>query len=180
MTPGISGGGGLAAGVPLRHHDDVERHLAFLAEADDVAAKGAALADLADRDAADDGAARVDHVVHDHADAVLDVADDLEHLGLVGDVGVAALVDDGQRRAQGATVADTADEGQFVLLETLSGPTAVAESPTGQLGLDVVDGEGQPCREALEHDHERLAVRFDRGEKTQHRSNILAEKSDHS
>mmetsp|Transcript_53293 Transcript_53293/g.125143 ORF Transcript_53293/g.125143 Transcript_53293/m.125143 type:complete len:216 (-) Transcript_53293:6908-7555(-) len=40
-------------------HAVAAREVAFLAEADDVAAKGAALADLADRDAADDGAARV-------------------------------------------------------------------------------------------------------------------------
>src|SRR5690606_26469663 len=47
----------------------------------------------------DDGSAGVDHIVDDDAGAALDGADDVEDLDLVGDVGVALLVDDGHGHA---------------------------------------------------------------------------------
>ena len=47
-----------------------------------------------------DGAAGVDHVVDQNAYAIPHIADDLEHLDLIGHVGIAALVDDRQRRTE--------------------------------------------------------------------------------
>ena len=47
-----------------------------------------------------DGATRVDHVVDQDTHAALDLTHDLVHRHLVGDVLVAALVDDRQRRVQ--------------------------------------------------------------------------------
>ena len=76
---------------------------------------------------------------------------------------------DGHRRAERAAVADAADEGQLVDLEALARPAAVAEAPAGQLGLDVLDRDGQPGGQALDDDHERLAVRLAGGEVAQHR-----------
>ena len=49
------------------------------------------------------------------------------------------------------------------------GPAAVAEAAAGQLGLDVLDGDGQAGGQALDDDHERLAVRLAGGEVAQHR-----------
>ena len=47
-----------------------------------------------------DRSGSVNHVVNNDANAALDIADDFQDFGFVRNVGVAALVDDGQRRIQ--------------------------------------------------------------------------------
>src|SRR5262249_1541663 len=81
-------------------------------------------------------------------------------------LGVLGLDRDG--RAGGATVAAAADQRQLVDLEALPGTAPVAEAAAGQLGLDVLDGDGEPGREALDDDHEPLPVRLARGQVAQH------------
>ena len=80
---------------------------------------------------------------------------------------------DGDRRAERAAVADAADEGQLVLLETLARAAPVSEASPGHLGLDLLDGDLEPGGESLDHDHQRLAVRFSGGEVTKHSAQAI-------
>ena len=91
------------------------------------------------------------------------------HLGvpLVAAEPLAVLDLDGDRRAQRAAVADTAEQREIVLLELLARPAAVAEPPASHLGLDLLDRDRQPGGQALDDHDESLAVRFAGGEVTQ-------------
>ena len=75
---------------------------------------------------------------------------------------------DGHRRPERAPVADAAEQRQLVDLEALARAAAVAEAAAGQLGLDVLDRDGQPGGQALDDHHERLPVRLAGGEEAQH------------
>ena len=72
-------------------------------------------------------------------------------------------------------MADATDEGQFVLLETLARAAPVAEAPPSHLGLDLLDGDLEPGRQSLDHDHQGLTVRFSGGEITKHSDRLSAE-----
>ena len=50
----------------------------------------------------------------------------------------------------------------------IRGSPPVAEAPPGQLGLDVLDGEGQPGGQALDDDEQGLAVALAGGQEAQH------------
>ena len=69
-------------------------------------------------------------------------------------------------------MADAADQRQLVDLEPLARPAAVAEAATGELGLDVLDRDGQPGRQPLDDDHERLPVRLAGGEVAEHGAQV--------
>ncbi len=51
---------------------------------------------------------------------------------------------------------------------------AVAQSTTGQLSPDVLDGDRESGGQALEHDHQGLAVGLPGGQEAQHRLRLLA------
>ena len=89
------------------------------------------------------------------------------HLGhsRVGDL-------DGDRRAEGAAVADAADQGDLVGLEAHAGAAPVAEPAPGQLLGDVGGLDGQAGRQSLDHDDQGPAVRFSGGQEAQHRSTL--------
>ena len=72
-------------------------------------------------------------------------------------------------RAEGAAVADPAEELDPVLLEAHAGPAAEPETAAGQLGGDVLDGDGQARGEAFHDDDERRTVRLPRGQEAKHR-----------
>ena len=65
-------------------------------------------------------------------------------------------------------MADAADEGDLILLEALPGTPAKPEPAAGQLGLDVLDGDLQARRQALERGHQARAVGFPGGQQAQH------------
>jgi hypothetical protein len=75
---------------------------------------------------------------------------------------------DRDRRPERATVADTAQELHFVLLHQHAGASAEAQTPSGQLGRDVLDRDRQPGGQALDHGHERRAVRLAGRQEAQH------------
>ena len=79
---------------------------------------------------------------------------------------------DGDRRPEGAAVADAGDQGDLVGLEAHAGAPAVAEAAPGQLVGDVLDGELEARGHALEDDDEGLAVGFTGGQVAQHRTNL--------
>ena len=98
------------------------------------------------------------------------------HLSLRVPLGVLDL--DGHRRADRAAVADAADEAQLVDLEALPRPTPEAETATGQLGLDVLDGDRQPGRQPLDDDDQGLPVGFTGGQEAEHAATLLLALSD--
>ena len=63
---------------------------------------------------------------------------------------------------------DPADQGEPVLLEAHPGPAAEPQPPAGQLGLDLLHGDGQPGGQAFEDDDETLPVGLAGGEEAQH------------
>ena len=82
---------------------------------------------------------------------------------------------DGHRRAEGAAVADAAQEGHLVLLEAHAGARGRSPGAGGPARpLDVLDGHRQPGGQALEDHHEGLAVGLAGGQEAQHRPNLLA------
>ena len=68
-------------------------------------------------------------------------------------------------------MADPADQGQLVLLEAHPRPAAEPEAAAGQLGLHLLDGDGQAGGQALEDDDQALAVGLAGGEEAQHGPN---------
>ncbi len=80
--------------------------------------------------------------------------------------GIADL--DGNRRAQGAAVADTAEQGQLVLLEAHPRSPAEPEAAPGQLGLDLLGRDRKPAGQALDHHDEALAMGLAGGQEAQH------------
>jgi hypothetical protein len=88
----------------------------------------------------------------------------------LGPLGPLAVVDlDGQGRAQGAAVAEPAEDLEPVLLEAHALAAAVAEPSPGQLAGDLGAGQGHARRQPLEHGDQRRPVRLPGGEITQHR-----------
>ena len=71
-------------------------------------------------------------------------------------------------RAEGAAVADAAEDRDLVLLEAHPGAPAVAEPAAGQLVLHRLLGDGQAGRQALDDDDEGPAVRLTRREEPEH------------
>jgi hypothetical protein len=71
-------------------------------------------------------------------------------------------------------VADAPDEGELVLLETHPRPPAVAEAAAGQLGLDVLGGDGQTGGQAFDDDDQTLSVGLAGGEETEHLISVLS------
>ncbi len=84
----------------------------------------------------------------------------------LGPFGVGDL--DGDRGAEGAAVAHPADQGEPVLLEAHPGSPAEPQPPAGQLGLDLLHGDGQAGGQAFEDDDETLPVGLAGGEEAQH------------
>ena len=62
----------------------------------------------------------------------------------------------------------------LVLLEAHARTAAVAEPAAGQLGLDVVDGDGQAGGQALDDHDEGRAVGLAGGQEAQHAANLPA------
>src|SRR5262245_32311011 len=83
-------------------------------------------------------------------------------------------------RAGGLAVPDAAQELRAVRLDRHAAPTAVTCLPSLELCGDRVKIDHQPRWNAFDDRDERLAVRFTRGQKSQHRAFILSEKSAHS
>ena len=97
------------------------------------------------------------------------------HLGvpLVAAVPLGVLDLDGDRRADRAAVADTADERQLVDLEALSWSPAEAQPAAGELSLDLLNRHRQAGWQPLDDDHEPLPVRLTRSEEAQHAATLL-------
>src|SRR5205807_1784586 len=76
---------------------------------------------------------------------------------------------DGHRRAQGAPVADAPEDRDLVLLEPHARAPPEPQPPPRQLTLQLLDGDGQPRREALDDHDEGPAMGFTGGEEAQHR-----------
>ena len=55
-------------------------------------------------------------------------------------------------------MANAGEQAHLVLFEPHAGTSAVAEPAAGKLGADVLDGDAQACRQALDDHDERLAV----------------------
>ena len=66
------------------------------------------------------------------------------------------------------SVADAAHQAELVTLEALPRPPAVAEAPAGQLGGDVLDGDGQAGGQPLDDDAERAPVGLAGGQEPEH------------
>ena len=64
---------------------------------------------------------------------------------------------------------DAAEQRDLVLLEAHARAAPVAEATSGQLGLHVLSGDGEPGGEALDDHDERLAVRLAGGQEAKHR-----------
>ena len=67
---------------------------------------------------------------------------------------------------------DSTDDRDFVLLEAHAGATPVAESATGELRLEVLDGDGEPGRQALDRHDEGTTVGFSGSQIAQHAANL--------
>ncbi len=63
---------------------------------------------------------------------------------------------------------DPAEQLDVVALEAHPRPTAEAQAPAGELGADLVDGDGEAGREPFDHDHQGRAVRFPGSQVAQH------------
>src|SRR5690606_4855910 len=75
---------------------------------------------------------------------------------------------DEHRTAERPPVTDAAHQAELVALEALPRPTALAEPAAGQLGRNVLDGDAQPGRQALDDDAERAPVGLVRGQEPEH------------
>ena len=65
---------------------------------------------------------------------------------------------------------DPGEERELVALEPHPRPSAVSEAATRQLALDVVLGDVEPGRQALDDDDEAAAVRLTSGQEAEHGS----------
>ena len=92
-------------------------------------------------------------------------------LGPLGPLGVGDH--DGHRRAEGAAVADTADQGDLVGLEAHAGAPPVAQPASGQLVGDVGGLDRQAGGQALDDDDQGAAVRLAGSQKAQHVVTLL-------
>ena len=63
---------------------------------------------------------------------------------------------------------NTANEHNFVLLETLTWTASIAKSTTTEFGLNVFGGYLHASRKTFDNDDQRLAVAFSCSEITQH------------
>ena len=91
-------------------------------------------------------------------------------LGPLRPLGVGDL--DGDRRAQGAAVADAAEEGDLVGLEAHARTPAVPEATPGQLLGDVGRLDGQTGGKPLDDDDEGASVGLTGGQEAQHTSTL--------
>ena len=73
---------------------------------------------------------------------------------------------DRHRAAQGQAVAHAAEDLHLVLLERHPGPAAVPEPPPGKILSQVRAGHRHAGWDALQHGHQRRAVRLTRGQPT--------------
>ena len=79
-----------------------------------------------------------------------------------------AIADEEQdRRAEGGPVPDAGHDLGAVLLDRLARAAAVAALPPGEVDRQLVGGQGEPRRDALDDRAERLAVRFARGQEAE-------------
>src|SRR5205085_8199486 len=67
---------------------------------------------------------------------------------------------DGNRRAERAAVAYATEDRELVLLEPHARTSTEPEAAPTQLGLDLLDGDGQARGQALDHDDEAAAMRL--------------------
>src|SRR5581483_552750 len=81
---------------------------------------------------------------------------------------------DGEGRPQRAAVAHAAEERDLVLLEAHARAPAEAQPAPGQLGLDVLDRQGQTRGQALDDHDQGLAVRLTGGQEPKHPPIVLA------
>ena len=81
-------------------------------------------------------------------------------------LGVADL--DGDGRAERATVANTAEQRDLVLLEAHPRAAAVAETAATEFGLHVFDGDLETRRQTFDDDNEAFAMRLAGGQVAQH------------
>ena len=65
-------------------------------------------------------------------------------------------------------MAHPAEELDVVALEAHAGAAAEAEAAAGELGADLVDGDGEAGREPFDHDHQGRAVRLPGSQVAQH------------
>src|SRR6185436_318153 len=83
------------------------------------------------------------------------------------------------RAAGGHAVTNAAQRLGAVRFDRHAPPAAIAALPAPQLRGDRVEIDGESGGHAFENHHERRAVRFARGQKSQHWSFILSEKIAH-
>jgi len=68
--------------------------------------------------------------------------------------------DDRDRRSEGRAEAHPTEELDVVALEAHPRAATEAEAAPGELGADLVDGDGKARREPFDHDHQGRAVRL--------------------